>query len=100
MRAVSSPSLTDTPVEAPTSASPSYSSKPNGAHPELNERGQPTGGESSVNHPKSLVDLIILSSPTASSGSVLQKFKKTFFKNGKSNLPAVDIESNETKHHR
>lgn len=37
----------------------------------------------------------------ASSGSVLQKFKKTFFKNGKTNLPTVEhLESNETKHHR
>lgn len=39
---------------------------------------------------------------SVSSGSVLQKFKKTFFnKNGKTNVPAVEnLEANETKHHR
>ncbi|CRK90297.1 CLUMA_CG004007, isoform A, partial [Clunio marinus] len=86
IRAVSSPSLTEPPVESQSNTSPKYSIKPepNGNIPnqsELNERS----------HQQS-----------ASSGSVLQKFKKTFFKNGKSNVPSADnnLETNESKHHR
>lgn len=104
MRAVSSPSLTETPVDVPTNKL-TYSVKPepNGRiqnHQELSDRsGQNPSGEND--------ELVALTvdwlkfSFSASSGSVLQKFKKTFFKNGKSNVPlSENIETNESKHHR
>lgn len=103
MRAVSSPSLTEAPIDTPPNSSPNYSTKPepNGHiqnHHE-NDRGHPSGEFELSWHLITFSFSFFLS--TASSGSVLQKFKKTFFKNGKSNVPIVEsLETHESKHHR
>lgn len=101
MRAVSSPSLTENISETPSKSSQNYSTEPepNSSIQNSNDAQIHSGkwSSSAIEFEwENLIKILI----SASSGSVLQKFKRTFFKNGKSSGVALTEEPSETKHHR